>query len=65
MFIKSTTPNIIRINKKCYLKKTKKKKEKKKVIDREIMKMVSELFKYTFADTVILKLIERVCISMF
>lgn len=46
-------------------KKKQKKKEKKKVIDREIMKMVSELFKYTCADTVILKLIERVCISMF
>lgn len=29
------------------LKKNKKQKEKKKVIDKEIMKMVSELFKYT------------------
>lgn len=40
MFIQSTTQNIIRIYKKCYLKKEKEKK-RKKFIDKEIMKMVS------------------------
>lgn len=46
MCIQSTTQNSIRINIKRYLRKKTDRKEKR-IIDKEIMKTVSELFKHT------------------